>query len=216
MLLMHDVYYENAPPYISNIFNLYRNKRPTRALRKTPHFIVPAKQSEKTRRGTVVSSISEWERDTLPDQLKTIPIKRTFKYHLKKHLFPKKTLIDTVHLNLDRQAEIVLNKTRCDFIFRYHKFQHQFNNVNPQCLCGFRSQTTQHLFFSCPLLLDLREQLALDLAGIPNFNINHYNKLNAKEKLDTLLYGGSTYKIETNKLIVTTTANFISLIVDYV
>ncbi|CAH1775134.1 unnamed protein product, partial [Owenia fusiformis] len=159
LLLMHDVYYENAPPYISNIFNLYRNKRPTRALRKTPHFIVPAKQSEKTRRGTVVSSISEWERDTLPDQLKTIPIKRTFKYHLKKHLFPKKTLIDTVHLNLDRQAEIVLNKTRCDFIFRYHKFQHQFNNVNPQCLCGFRSQTTQHLFFSCPLLLDLREQL---------------------------------------------------------
>jgi hypothetical protein len=79
-------------------------------------------------------------------------------------------------------VEVILNKTKCDIIFKSHLFSHNFSSVpNPACACGFRLQTTKHLF-SCPLFTELRYKLGL----LPNFNILKCNNSSMNTKFQIL------------------------------
>jgi hypothetical protein len=86
--------------------------------------------------------------------------------------------------------EITVNKTKCDFIFKSHLFAHNIPGVpDPACACGYRSQTTMHLLLNCPLFDRMRQEFIDGLGSLPDFNLEAYDRLNAKTKLEVLLYG---------------------------
>jgi hypothetical protein len=52
----------------------------------------------------------------------------------------------TTKLKLPHKEEILLNRTRCDLLFRNHLYSHNFVQVrDPSCQCGSRNQTSKHV-----------------------------------------------------------------------
>jgi hypothetical protein len=76
------------------------------------------------------------------------------------------------------------------------------NVDNPSCQCGYKSQSTKHLFFQCPLFNDLRQKFFLDLGLLPSFN-SVYSRINCMDdRLQLLLNGHSSLSYETNFIVV--------------
>ncbi len=207
MTLMFDVENGSIPYYVKNIFNMYVNPIQDQRLRRIKKYRIPTNLSNRTLRSTVPSSIKSWEH--LPQNLKTCQTKNSFRYNLRAHLNTSR-ILSTTKLDLSRQAEMALNKTRCDLVFKAHLYSHNFSNVSdPKCPCGDRLQSTQHLLLHCPRLDILREELMRDLMMLPNFNWNSFQGLNASGKVNTLLYGNESYSLAVNVGILQLVANFI-------
>jgi hypothetical protein len=111
---------------------------------------------------------------------------------MRKHIGGAKYTVATSKLSISRNKEIFLNQARCDLLFRSHFFAHNFANMPyPQFQCGHRSQTTSHVFFTCPLLNDVRRTFLTEIRSIPNFDIASLETLSLAERVYLLLHGGS-------------------------
>ena len=164
--------------------------------------------SMKFSRSAVPSSIKLWE--NLPVDLKGRYSRNSFKYNLKRHVGGKPNNLVTTKLNISRPLEVILNRVRCDFIFKAHLFSHNFVGIrDSQCSCGHRSQDTKHIFFKCPLLVNLRNNLFDALHAIPNF-IDLYSTLqNLDVKLTTLLHGNDALSLRDNIRVLENVSLFI-------
>jgi hypothetical protein len=91
-----------------------------------------------------------------------------------------------------------------------HFFAHNFANTpDSQCQCGHRSQTTSHVFFTCPLLNnDVSRTSLTEIRSIPNFDVASFETLSLTERVYLLLHGGSDLATIINKAIVSKTADF--------
>jgi hypothetical protein len=95
-------------------FNKYRNIHANRRLGNRRNFLIPTNASTLRRKLTVCSSIKLWHSSNLKDNFSCNP----FKYSTRNIYHGKNDVIVTCKLDLDRKAEIILNKTKCDLIFR--------------------------------------------------------------------------------------------------
>ena len=210
---MYDLVNNNLPPYISEPFNRYRNPEPTRRLRHSNEFRFPHNMSQRLRKSTVPSSIRAWE--PLPDDIKMSFTKYSFKYKVRLHLRGKRNPLVTTKMNLPRNSEITLNRTRVDLIFKCHLFNHNFDSVSdPSCRCGHRAQSTLHLLLQCPLF-DIHRTIFLDdLGQLPSFNLNSFLTKNMKLKVSILLHGDDSLPLTTNVRIISLTSTFLGEIVN--
>jgi hypothetical protein len=87
--------------------------------------------------------------DSVPIDIKNHWSRNSFKYKLRLHLGGKWNRLSSAKLKLKRIEETVLNRTRCDLIFRHHLFTHNFTNIDPSCHCGARLQSTKHVLLHC-------------------------------------------------------------------
>ena len=164
---------------------------------------------------TIPSSLILWE--TIPGNIRDRWSRNSFKYNLRLHLRGKKNWLSTARLNLTRPSEIILNRTRCDLIFKSHFFSHNFPNVDdPGCPCGFRDQSTKHLLLQCPLVDDLRQVHFHDLSNIVNFDYHVFCTFNMVEKIKLLIFGESNavLPMSVKERIMEITSNLIIDIVD--
>ena len=196
------------------MFTGYRNPEPTRRLRHSNEFRFPPNMSQRLRKSTVPSSIRAWEH--LPDDMKMSFTKYSFKYKVRLHLRGKRNLLVTTKMNLPRNSEITLNRTRADLIFKCHSFRHNFDSVSdPSCRCGHRAQSTSHLL-QCPLLDAERMIFLDDLGQLPSFNSNSFSTKNVKSKVSILLHGDDSLPLTTNARIISLTSAFLVEIVELV
>ena len=126
------------------------------------------------------------------------------------YLFGRKNLLSTSRLGLNRDEEIVLNRTKCDLMFRSQLYAHNFSSVpDPICDCGYRSQTTTHVLLECPLLNPVRQVLFNTLAALPDFNIRTFTRRTRCYQVNTLLNGSQVFCTATNKLILVAVGTFL-------
>ena len=144
--------------------------------------------SQRLCKSTIPSAIKDWQ--ILPGNVRDRFTRNSFKYKLREHVRGRKNHLITTKIKLNRKAEIIFNKSRCDLILNDHLFSHNFSRVtDPSCLCGSRRQTLKHVFFDCPLTTVPRTKLLDDLGGLPAF-FNEFNVLRRSEdRLKALLWG---------------------------
>ena len=207
---MYDVVNLNTPVYVQEVFSQYRNAVAPRLLRSHRQFVIPTNTSAKLRKSTVCSSVTLWE--NLPDTLKSSVSRNSFKYQLRIFKHGKKNLLTTSKLDLNRELEIIFNRTKCDLIFKCHLFAHNFPGVTDSaCPCGFRSQTTQHLLLNCPLFDNERLECMRRIGLLPNFNLQAFNRLSDRLKVNCLLYGDNalTTSLEVARSLLQITSGFL-------
>ena len=80
-----------------------------------------------------------------------------------------------------------------------HKFRHGFTDtINPMCVCGTETETTEHFLLRCQFYSTQRLELFEKLEKVePNF-LN----LNAKNQVLILLYGSRTISENLNQEIL--------------
>jgi hypothetical protein len=167
-MLAYDYHNYYLPPFVNEIFNNYRNRPIMRQLRNTKSFKLPTNVSSSFLKSSFLSSMKLW--DNLPTVNKDRWTRNSFKYKLRHHLHASNIQKPTTKLNLNLSDEKILNKTRCEIMFKSHFFSHNFVNIaDPSCKCGFRSQTTKHVLLDCPLAVDNRRELIRNINDIPNF-----------------------------------------------
>jgi hypothetical protein len=169
-------------------------------------FILPVRMSHTMRRSTIPRSIRLW--DSLPDNI-TDAFSRNSEVQIEKTYWRSKIYSK---LSISHKKEIFWNQERCDLLFRSHFFAHNFANMpDPQCQCGHRSQTTSHVFFTCPLLNDVRRTYLTEIRSILNIDVASLETLSLAERVHLLLHGGSDLSTVINKAIVSKTADFLEL-----
>ncbi len=214
LVLMFDVENHNLPRYVQDNFLRYKNPVLNDRLRNQRPYILPQNVSQKFCKSAVASAITNW--CSLPNDLKNSYSRNSFKYRLRLHLRGKRSYLVSTRLNLPRHIETLLNRTRCDLIFRSHFYSHNFNNTpDPACNCGFKLQTTKHLFFQCPLTRNLYTDLLDDLGGLPaflHFFMHHCSSI--EDRMRVLLDGSDQLPMNTNRKVIQRIGTFISNIVE--
>jgi hypothetical protein len=90
-------------------------------------------------------------------------------------------------------------------------YSHNFTMVpDPSCACGCRSQTTRHILFHCPLLLEPRRSFFENLYLINNFEAI-FESLTQMNKINTLLFGNEQFSQQVNQKVVSNTAECCNL-----
>lgn len=199
--LIYDNENNQTPAFICEIINPYRNPPPQRNTRFHRNFIIPLNVSSAFLQTTIPTSVKLWE--TLPENIRNRFSRNSFKYNLRKHFLGA---IDTTgltkHLNITRNRELVLNRTRCDLIFNSHLYSHNFTTtVSHACPCSSNSQNTCHVFLHCPLLIDLRLKFFDDLVELDRFFTTSFPYLTSNGKLQVLLYGSDRLTRGVNRSI---------------
>jgi hypothetical protein len=163
----------NLPLFLSELMTSYSNPINNMALRNRRSFILPANLSTTLRRSAIPSAITLWE--SIPHTLNNSLSRNGFKYGLRNHIKGTKCMTPTAKLSLSRSCETILNKARCDLLFRSHLYSYNFPNIlDPSCMCGYRSQTTIHVLLLCPLFNIQR----MDLFNSLNRNLQIHHALN--------------------------------------
>jgi hypothetical protein len=169
--LMYDVEQECLPAYVNNAFAEYRNPVIDARLCNRRHHRLPTNVTQRYLNSTIPSAIKQWQ--NCPNEIKLRISRNSFKNSTRALLNGPKNKLITTKLDMSRIDEINLNKTKCDFVFNAHLHAHSFTHIDNPCPGGNKSQTTQHLFFSCPLFTDLRRSFFNDLGLLPTFNAIH-------------------------------------------
>ena len=88
----------------------------------------------------------------------------------------------------------------------YHKLKHSFDDsLNPLCNCGVNTESTFHYLQHCPLFADGRKTF---LSKIKSIN-DKFLEENASTMTQTLLFGDPSSSVETNKLILNATIQYV-------
>ena len=107
----------------------------------------------------------------------------------------------------DKYGMKLLTQLRVDFSnLRDHRFNHNFNCVNPLCSCGMEDETSTHFLLCCPRYSTIRSTylnkisqiIKSDISILP---IDHLSHL--------LLYGSKSFNKISNDLILTETIIYI-------
>ncbi len=207
--LMYDNENNLTPTFIREIISPYRNAPPQRITRFHRNFSIPTYVKSAFLRTTIPTSIKIWE--SLPENIRNRYSRNSFKFNLRKYFLGTiDTSILTKNLDLSRNCELLLNRTRCDLIFNSHFYSHNFTTIDsPACPCGSTSQNTCHVFLCCPLLTDLRLQLFDDLARIDCFFTLTFPHLTFKDKLHVLLNGSERLTPVVNRSLISLSSSFL-------
>ena len=127
-----------------------------------------------------------------------------FKTNINNFIRPKSTSFYSIR---DKEGIKLLTKIRVTFSdLRDHRFNHNFNCVNPTCRCGLEDETSVHYFLCCPRYNNLRTVYLSRISEIVKSDIT----ILPKDHLAHLLtYGSNVYNDITNELILTETIQFI-------
>lgn len=148
MVLMFDVENNNLPKYVNDNCTVFKNPEVDNRLRNQRPYILPSRMSLKFRKSTVASAISIW--CSLPIELKNRYSRNSFKYHVRLHLKGNITNLVSTRLQMPRNIEFLLNRTRCDLIFKSHFYNHNFTNMpDPTCNCGYNGRLL-NIYFPMP------------------------------------------------------------------
>jgi hypothetical protein len=123
---------------------------------------------------------------------------------------------NTTQPQLPRNSEKVLNRAKCDLLFRSNLYSHNFLIIHvisePICPCGEKIQTTQHVFLQCQLLANFPTTLFQNLSSEQKI----FPILNSrKKKLDRcqlLLHGDANLPLHLNEKIMNETSIFLTCI----
>ena len=208
LLLIYEAENGDLPPYILSKFLQYKRTAHDNRLRNQSAYRLPARMSQRLTRSTIPSSIKHWS--TLPNNIKESYTKNSFKYRVKVYLYGKKNYSSTTKLNIPRKEELLLNRARCDLLYKNNLFIHNFTNISePSCICGNRYQSTRHVVFNCPILNPLRHQLFADLGLLPNFSQFFSPLRNMDDRLQMLFWGSENFSREINFKILLLVSRFI-------
>ncbi len=207
LLLVYEAENGDLPSYVLDKFLQFRRTDHDNRLRNQITYRLPTRMSQRFQKSTIPNSIKQWS--TLPTEIKESYTKNSFKYRVKLHLHGKKNNASTTKLNLPRKEEVLLNRARCDLIYKSHLFAHNFTNIcEPSCTCGNRCQNTCHVLFHCPTLNALRHQLFTDLELLPNFT-PFFSSLRMDDRLQIFLFGTESLSREINSKIFACVSRFI-------
>ena len=146
--------------------------------------------------------IKNW--NNLDNTIKLAPSLNVFKTNLNKFIRPKGNTFYSIR---DSYGIKLLTKIRvCFSDLRDHRFNHNFNCVNPTCFCGLGDETTVHFFICCPRYTILRNTylskisdiLKSDISVLPDDHLTH-----------VLMYGSNVYNNIINESIIKETIYFI-------
>ena len=146
--------------------------------------------------------IKNW--NNLDNTIKLAPSLNVFKTNLNKFVRPKGNTFYSIR---DSYGIKLLTKIRvCFSDLRDHRFNHNFNCVNPTCLCGLSDETTVHFFICCPrynilrntYLSKISDILKSDISVLPNDHLTHI-----------LMYGSNVFNNIINESIINETIYFI-------
>ena len=146
--------------------------------------------------------INNW--NTLDSSIKSLPSLQEFKNKLNKFIRPKGNYFFTIRDNFGIK---LLTKIRVTFSdLRDHRYNHNFNCVNPICSCGLDDETTVHYLLCCPRYDYLRsiylgkicEIIGSDVTVLPNDHLSC-----------VLMYGSNVYNDVTNENIIKETIQYI-------
>jgi hypothetical protein len=103
-------------------------------------------------------SVSLW--DTVPDDIKRSLSKNGFKYRIRNHIRSDIYNTATTKLPLPRNSENVLNRAKCDLLFRSNLYSHNFLIINepicPYFVFSFGLKFYPSMRYVGPAMLRLR------------------------------------------------------------
>ena len=100
-----------------------------------------------------------------------------------------------------------LSKLRLSFsVLNEHRFRHNFNCLNPICLCGMANEESEHFLLHCPRYEEALIDLLGHLSNIPGLVIE---ELNIQSLCHLILYGSPCLTLIANRMIMEATINFI-------
>ena len=111
---------------------------------------------------------------------------------------------------------MVLNRARCDLLFKSNLFTHNFTNVlDPNCSCGYHHQSTHHVLFHCPLLINQRNEYIAGIESIPALDLDRLNAIPTKDRIDIILHGSSNFRHSAILQVLSKTADFLEFAVQF-
>ena len=209
---MYKVVFGISPPFIRSIFDIYRDNRHPNArnTRSQRPFRIPADLSYKSFNSPFFKLMTTW--NNLQPETRNLQSLSNFKYKTSFKRY-RVQIISTMMIknNMNRKEEICLNRLRVDFLLPVHLYHHNFQNINPNCtFCNERLSTT-HFFIKCrhPNQQTRIQTLLTALDNIAPGLINHYISKTLQNKCNFLLFGDTTFNLDTNCKILTLSAKFI-------
>ena len=201
MTMFYKILNGMAPPYLSDHLpddslrsNVYSRRNGIR---------LPFSRTCRHESSFVPFCIKNW--NNLDNTIKSAPTLSIFKTNLIKFVRPKGNTFYSIR---DRYGAKLLTKIRVSFSdLRDHRFNHNFNCLDPTCRCGLRDETTVHFFLCCPRYKNLRttylskisDIVRSDISVLPNDHLTH-----------TLMYGSNVYNNVINESIISETIYFIN------
>ena len=161
----------------------------------------PLSRTERYHNSFFPFCINSW--NNIDNEIKFLSLNE-FKNNLCKFIRPKRNTFYNIRDNIGIK---LLTKIRvCFSDLRDHRYDHNFNCVNPTCSCGLEDETTTHFFLCCPLYYQLRmmylskisEIVGSDVTVLPNEHLTHI-----------LIYGSNVYNEVSNEAIILETIQFI-------
>ena len=106
----------------------------------------------------------------------------------------------------DPQGSKLLNRLRLGFShLREHKSWHNFTDtVNPLCLCGLETESTDHFFPRCQNYVSFRASIMNELSS--NYGID---SLRPSALLEVILCGDKMLDVKSSQRILTATISYI-------
>ena len=107
----------------------------------------------------------------------------------------------------DKHGTKLLTKIRVSFSdLRDHRFNHNFNCINPLCSCGIEDETSVHFFLRCPHYATQRSSLLSKISAIISSDVTVFPD---EHLYQILVYGSNVYNPVSNGLIITETITYI-------
>ena len=100
-----------------------------------------------------------------------------------------------------------LSKLRLKFSgLNEHRFRHNFDCLDPACLCGRANEDSEHFLLHCPIFEEARRDLLGNLSGIPRLNTTG---LDSQSLCHLILFGNPDLTLIANRMIMEATTNYI-------
>ena len=179
---------------------LYKHIRPRRKvifnLRIRRDFANPIKKTLRYENSFFPYCISEWK--TLVRESKDCPLEA----NLRVSYFYSFVLLKGLFFGINNIHGIkLLTKLRVEFSdLRSHKFEHNFNCVDPRCSCLLEDENNPHYLLRCPHYLRIRQNFLGDKSTIIGSDIS---VLPHDHLTDILLFGSNIYNNVANATNVT-------------
>ena len=189
----------NTPAYLAEHIPVRSMITQSLRTRATP---IPIARTERYQNSFFPYSLKMW--NELSDDTRSKPSVTAFKHHLNSFIRPIGHSFFGVRDKIGLQ---LLTRIRVNFSdLREHRYNHNFNCINPTCACGNGEETSVHYILHCPrytnhritLLSKTSDIIASDVSVLPDEHLFHL-----------LIYGSNVYNTYSNSLILKQTIIFI-------
>ena len=144
----------------------------------------------------------EW--NLLDDDTKNSTSIAVFKRKLLAMIRPNKNSIYGIN---DIVGVRYLSKLRLKFsILNEHRFRHNFDCLDPVCLCGRAEEDNEHFLLHCHFFEEARRDLLGSLSDIPGLNIA---ELDSPSLCHLILFGNPDLTQIANRMIMEATISYI-------